>query len=136
MRKQPRRFFAFLLSLFAMGGAFASSVFASGTGGNMSGSSFNISSLPGTDLTIGGINNTLINASKWLFYFAGLIAVAMIIFYGIRYMTANGDEKTVASAQKGLKYAIIGLVVVLLAWTMITLLGNIIGTSAPTPTYQ
>lgn len=46
---------------------------------------------------------------------AGLIFFAMLIFGGFRYMTAGGDEKAAADAQKTLTRAIIGLVIVVAA---------------------
>lgn len=45
----------------------------------------------------------------------GAVAVIMIIVGGIRYILANGDSNAVSSAKNTLMYAIIGLVIVVMA---------------------
>lgn len=40
-----------------------------------------------------------------------LVAVAILVFNGIQYMIANGDEGKIEKATKGITWAIIGLVV-------------------------
>lgn len=45
----------------------------------------------------------------------GVIAVIMIIWAGLRYITSGGDSNKVGSAKNTMIYAIIGLVVVALA---------------------
>lgn len=45
----------------------------------------------------------------------GIIAVIMIIVAGLKFITAGGDSSAVASARSTLLYAIIGLVVAVLA---------------------
>lgn len=46
---------------------------------------------------------------------AGVIAVIMIIVAGLKYITSQGDSTSTASARKTLIYAIVGLVVVVMA---------------------
>ncbi len=50
-----------------------------------------------------------------LSYIAGALAVIMIIVSGYKYMTAAGDSSKVASAKTTLIYAIIGIIIVVLA---------------------
>lgn len=50
---------------------------------------------------------------------AGLLAVVMIIFNGIQYMTSGGSADKVSNAKKGLTQSIIGLVITILAATII-----------------
>lgn len=55
--------------------------------------------------------------------FLGLLGFAttlVIIYYGYRYLTAAGNEEAITQAKDGLKWAIIGLAVTLLAFTIIT----------------
>ncbi len=57
--------------------------------------------------------------------FLGLLGFATtltIIYYGYRYITSAGNEEAVTKAKEGLKWAIIGLVVTLLAFTIITII--------------
>lgn len=49
----------------------------------------------------------------------GVIAVIMIIVAGAKFITSNGDTSKVASAKSSIIYAIIGLVVVVLAQTIV-----------------
>lgn len=50
---------------------------------------------------------------------AGLISVLFVIVGGFRYVTAQGDDKKVESAKATLKNAIIGMVVILLAYAIL-----------------
>jgi type IV secretion system pilin len=75
----------------------------------------------GTALTtsFGGIINTL-------FIVAGAIAVLIMIIGGIRYITSTGDSKRIQAAKDTILYAIMGLVVVILARAIIGfVIGNI-----------
>lgn len=54
--------------------------------------------------------------------FLGLIGFAttlMIIYYGYRYITSAGNEEAIEKAKSGLKWSILGLIVTLLAYTII-----------------
>ena len=46
---------------------------------------------------------------------AALVAVGVLIFSGIRYIVAAGDEKKVEEATKGITFAVIGLVICFIA---------------------
>lgn len=46
---------------------------------------------------------------------AGVIAVAFVIYGGVKFMMSAGDEKAAATAKNTVMYAIIGLIVVGLA---------------------
>ena len=55
--------------------------------------------------------------------FLGLVGFAttlMIIYYGYRYLTSAGSEEQIEQAKSGLKWALVGLAVVLLAFTIVT----------------
>ena len=49
----------------------------------------------------------------------GMVAVIMIIVGGIRYTTSNGDASAIKSAKDTILYAVIGLVVALLAYAIV-----------------
>lgn len=72
----------------------------------------------GGDLNIVAILN-------FVYSIAGVIAVAFIVFGGIQYSTAQGDPGKVRKAGQTLAFAIIGLIIVLLA----TVFTNFIFTS-------
>ncbi len=54
-----------------------------------------------------------------LLFILGAIAVIMIIIGGIKYTISNGDSSQVTSAKNTILYAVIGLVVALLAYAIV-----------------
>jgi hypothetical protein len=54
-----------------------------------------------------------------LLFVLGAIAVIMIIIGGIRYTTSNGDSSQITSAKNTILYAVVGLVVALLAYAIV-----------------
>ena len=62
---------------------------------------------------------TVVNVVQWVLGFMGLIAVIFILYGGFMWMTAGGNEEKVAKAKKVLTAAVIGLVIVLLAWAIV-----------------
>jgi magnesium-transporting ATPase (P-type) len=94
---------------------------------NVQGSVSNIAGTTGaqTDLTknIGNIINIMIGV-------IGIAAVIMLIIGGFRYVFSQGDEKGVKGAKDTILYAIIGIVVALLAFAIVNfVLGGLQGTS-------
>ena len=74
---------------------------------------------------IGGDNNqpqleegikTIVNM---ILFILGAIAVIMIIIGGIRYTTSNGDASNIKSAKDTILYAVIGLIVAILAYAIV-----------------
>lgn len=68
---------------------------------------------------IGELFVVLDNVFKYLFPLAGLVCVVFIIIGGYMWMSAAGDPSRVKTAQNTLTWAIVGLVVVLLAVAVI-----------------
>ncbi len=58
---------------------------------------------------------------------AGLLAILMIIIAGFRYITAQGNEEQVTQAKQSLQWAIIGLVVALLAYVIVVATAKLFG---------
>jgi ABC-type Fe3+ transport system permease subunit len=54
-----------------------------------------------------------------LLYILGAIAVVMIVIGGIRYTTSNGDSSAITSAKNTILYSVIGLVVAILAYSIV-----------------
>ncbi len=75
----------------------------------------------GSTFTLGsaGLEQTVINIVQWVLGLLGLVAVIMILIGGFQWMTAGGNEEKVASAKKIISAAVIGLIVVLLAWAIV-----------------
>lgn len=68
---------------------------------------------------IGELFGVLDNVFKYIFPLAGLICVVFIIIAGYMWMSAAGDPSRIKTAQGTLTWAIIGLIVVLLAVAII-----------------
>lgn len=71
--------------------------------------------------TIGGIISTLLPS---IFALAGMIALLILIWGGIKYMTARGDPKVVDSARSTITGAVIGLLIVLLSAALFFIFGS------------
>lgn len=69
---------------------------------------------------ISGSGGLLLNITNIVAYVAGAAAVIIIIVSGIRYITSGGDSNAIASAKNTIAGALIGLVVIVLARTLIT----------------
>lgn len=60
-------------------------------------------------------------------YVLGLLALITVIFLiwaGIDWMTAAGNEERVARAKKTIRNAVVGLVVILLSWALASFVAN------------
>lgn len=66
--------------------------------------------------TLEGTVKTVINT---MLYIVGVLAVVMIIYSGIRYITAHGDKGQVESAKNTLIYSIVGLIVAIVAYAIV-----------------
>ena len=63
-----------------------------------------------------GIFNQVINIMLFL---VGILSIIMLIFGGLRYVISGGNSKTVESAKNTILYAIIGLIVAILAYAIV-----------------
>ena len=76
--------------------------------------------------------NIVINIINIILGLLALIAVVIILIAGFEWMTAGGSEDKVKSAQNRLKYGIIGLVIIFLAYGIATWVINILDTELRT----
>ena len=75
---------------------------------------------PGNPNPVAGPNGTLHQISNIMAMLTGVIAVIIIILSGIRYITSSGNPEQTKRAKATLVNAIIGLVVIVLAWSFVT----------------
>lgn len=83
-----------------------------------------LSNQPGVDLSIQNIFGILQGIACWATRFVLIIMVGMIIWYGLLFMTSRGDPTKFTNAKKNLWYGIIGIIVILGAYTIISTVGN------------
>jgi hypothetical protein len=69
-----------------------------------------------------GTNGTLYRVATIIAVVAGLVAVIVIMVSGFRYVTSGGDAQKTASARSALIGAIVGLVIIVLAQSIITII--------------
>jgi hypothetical protein len=85
------------------------------TGGTGSSSSSSLCGATKTDEAPAIIKNVI----NTILIVLGMIAVVMIVIGGIRYTTSNGDASGVKGAKDTILYAVVGLVVAILAYAIV-----------------
>ena len=73
----------------------------------------------GGDNSGGDLEGGIKNVVNVMLFILGAIAVIMIIIGGIRYATSGGDASQTKSAKDTILYAVIGLVVAILAYAIV-----------------
>lgn len=82
--------------------------------------SFSIESVGGSiGLGNADLKETVINILNLALGLLALVAVVMIIIGGFTWLTAGGNEEKVDKAKKIISAAVIGLIIVLLAWAVV-----------------
>ena len=74
-----------------------------------------------TECTIQGLLGVIID---WLIVFSFLIATGMIVWAGIKYVTAAGNIEKVKEAQRIIIYTLIGVVIVILSKSVALIIQN------------
>ncbi len=54
--------------------------------------------------------------------FLGLLAVIMVIYGGVTYVTSSGQDEKVQNAKKIIMYAVIGLIIILLSFAIVNMI--------------
>ena len=76
----------------------------------------------------GDLNNMIRTIINTVIFAVGMVAVVMIILGGVNYATSQGDSTKVKKAKDTILYGIIGLVISLLAYAIVTfVLSSIVG---------
>ena len=68
------------------------------------------------------LSGFIITVIKILLSFAGVIAVVMLVIGGYWYMAAGGNEETAEKGKKTIINFVLGLVVIILAYTIVTII--------------
>jgi len=64
------------------------------------------------------------NVLSFLLSVFGVIAIIMMVVYGIIYLTAAGDQKQMQKGKKGFTYAIVGLILTFSCMAIVYQLGK------------
>ena len=74
-----------------------------------------------------GVSNIIQNVIRILLFVVGVAAVIMLVIGGIRYVLSGGDQQAISTAKNTVLYAIIGLIVAVLAWALVDFVFGTIG---------
>lgn len=83
-----------------------------------------------TGLPKGDLATTVINIIRWALGLLGLVAVILMVYGGFTWLTAAGNEKKIETAKSIIQGAIIGLVIIILAFSIASFVINNIDTAA------
>jgi len=72
-----------------------------------------------TGETPADVTTVIQNVIRILLFIVGAAAVIMLIIGGIRYVMSSGDQNAVAGAKNTILYAIIGIIVAVLAYAAV-----------------
>ena len=73
---------------------------------------------------------------KVILYIVGILAVVMIIIGGIQYTTSAGDQNAVTKAKNTILYGIVGLVIAVLAYAIVSFVVTKLSGPAAGPAVQ
>lgn len=74
-----------------------------------------------SSLTLTGLITVIL---QWVLGLAGLVAVIMLIIGGFLYMTAGGNDDRMKKAKKYIYRSLIGLVIVIVAFVIVSVISN------------
>jgi len=77
------------------------------------------SGLPNTTTTTTNSTAFEANVINLVFAIAASVALLMVVIGGFRYITARGDPNATASARNGIMYALVGLVLIMAAYSIV-----------------
>lgn len=88
---------------------------------------------PTTEVVGEKLNNVLSGVIGFLTVIAALWFAIQLIIAGFSWINAGGDKNNAAAAWQKITNAVIGLLIVVLAWVIIAVLGQMLGLSILNP---
>ena len=82
-----------------------------------------LDNIPKADTSAAGLNNII----NWVLAAAGIVAVGVIVYGAIKFLMAQGQPEKIKQAREIIAYAIIGLVVVALAFAIVNFILSVAG---------
>jgi len=70
--------------------------------------------------------NIFNDAAAWLLSIVGAIALAMLVYGGIRYIFSGGSPDSQNSAKKTITYAIVGLILIMASYAILAVISNVL----------
>lgn len=70
-------------------------------------------------------------AIPWIFTIAGMVLLVYLIFGGLSMMMSRGDPKQVEGAKSHITNALIGFIIIFIAYWVVQLFGLVLGLNGP-----
>jgi hypothetical protein len=83
-----------------------------------------LSNAPGVDVTVQGLYNAFLALACYATGIVMILMVIMIVWYGYKMMSSGGNDAAFQGARKSLNHAVIGVLVIFAANTIIATVGN------------
>ena len=71
------------------------------------------------------LQTSVIKIINYLFLFLGLALLVIIIYSGVKIIFSDGDEEAVTGARTTIMYAILGVAVIVLSYTLVDFIANV-----------
>jgi hypothetical protein len=75
----------------------------------------------------GSLGSNITTIINYFLGMLGLVAVGFLIYAGVLMVTAGGAEEQVTKARKIIMYAVVGIVIILLSYTIVTFVSSALG---------
>lgn len=85
---------------------------------------FNLRLTPVQTGSVDSIGELIVVATNMIALIAGAAAFIYLVYSGFLYITAAGNEKNAEQGQKGITWAIIGIIVILAAYILVNSIAN------------
>ena len=133
MKKYLNRTIIIIITLIGLNATvFVAPAFALGASQQVACSTLNsINSSESCDST--GLSSVIASIVNLLSVIVGIVSVIMLIVGGIKFVTSGGDSNAVASAKSTVIYALVGLLIVALAQTIVHVVLNVSTGTVETP---
>src|SRR3989344_8033743 len=95
-----------------------------------------ISGPPGFDFANSKIGDVVGAAVPYVFGFAGLALLLILIRAGYTFLTSAGDAKKLEMGKQQLTYALVGFLIIFSSFWIVTLVGTILGFEEITGVFQ
>lgn len=87
----------------------------------------------GGPTTVANVYDIFLTVMRWVFAFAMVLALIIVVWGGITYMTAGGDEEKVGAAKKRIIWGLVGIIIIIAAWALVTIIARFLGITVPIP---
>jgi len=83
--------------------------------------------------TIDEVYELFLQIVNYVFGFAFGVAIILIVWSGISWMTAGGDEERIGKARKNLLYGLVGIAIIIGVYTLIRIVAGLLGITDALP---